>query len=377
MIDTIWTYVVPFLVILTIVVFVHELGHYLIARINGVKIEVFSIGFGRELVGWNDRHGTRWKISLIPLGGYVKFFGDDSAASTPQKGLSELNPSEREVSFHHKRLGQRAAIVVAGPVANLGFAVIVYAILFMTFGQVFAPPVIDEVVAESAAAEAQFKPGDRITEINGSSISRFSEIQQFVRMNPGRELRVLVKRNEAEIELSVTPKLSKITDNFGREREIGLLGVTRAGGVEMVRHDPFTAIVLAFSETGRVVTLTLDYIGQVIIGARSGGDIGGPIGIARMSGEVFQLSFAAVLSFIAVLSISLGLINLFPVPLLDGGHLLFYAIEAVRGKPLGKKSQEYGFRIGLALVLSLMIYATWNDLSSIPQVVDLVARLFS
>lgn len=377
LIDTIWTYVVPFLVILTIVVFVHELGHYLIARLSGVKIEVFSIGFGRELVGWNDRLGTRWKISWIPLGGYVKFFGDESAASTPQKGLDSLNASEREVSFHHKKLRQRAAIVAAGPISNFIFAVAVYAVLFMTFGQVFAPPVIDEVMPESAAAIAKFKPGDRIIEINGSTISRFAEIQQFVRMNPGRELSVVVQREQAEVELAVTPKLTTITDNFGREREIGLLGVTRSGGVELVRHDPFTAVVLAFSETGRVITLTLDYIGQVVIGARSGGDIGGPIGIARMSGEVFQLSFAAVLSFIAVLSISLGLINLFPIPLLDGGHLLFYAIEAVRGKPLGEKSQEYGFRIGLALVLSLMVYATWNDLSSIPQVVDLVSRLFS
>jgi regulator of sigma E protease len=190
-------------------------------------------------------------------------------------------------------------------------------------------------------------------------------------------LSVAVLRSGAEIELSVVPKLTTITDNFGREREIGMLGVTRSGGVELIRHDPMTAIVLAVDETARVVTLTLDYVGQVIIGARSGEDIGGPIGIARMSGEVFQVNFAAVLSFVAVLSISLGLINLFPIPLLDGGHLLFYAIEAVRGKPLGEKSQEYGFRIGLALVLSLMLYATWNDLSNIPLVADLVSRLFS
>lgn len=377
MIDTLWNYVVPFLVILTVVVFVHELGHYLIARLNGVRVEVFSIGFGRELAGWNDRLGTRWKVSWIPLGGYVKFFGDESAASTPAQGLDELGAEERARSFHQKRLDQRASIVVAGPAANLLFAVAVYAVLFMTFGQVFAPPVIEEVMPDSAAAQAKFRPGDRIVEINGSAISRFAEVQQFVRMNPGRRLSVAVLRGEAEIELSVVPKLTTITDNFGREREIGMLGVTRSGGVELIRHDPMTAIVLAVDETARVVTLTLDYVGQVIIGARSGEDIGGPIGIARMSGEVFQVNFAAVLSFVAVLSISLGLINLFPIPLLDGGHLLFYAIEAVRGKPLGEKSQEYGFRIGLALVLSLMLYATWNDLSNIPLVADLVSRLFS
>lgn len=377
MIDTIWNYVVPFLVILTVVVFVHELGHYLIARLNGVRVEVFSIGFGRELAGWTDRLGTRWKVSWIPLGGYVKFFGDESAASTPAQGLDELGAAERARSFHHKRLGQRASIVVAGPAANLLFAVAVYTVLFMTFGQVFAPPVIEEVMPDSAAAEAKFRPGDRIVEINGSAISRFAEIQQFVRMSPERRLSVVVLRDGAEVELSVVPKLTRITDNFGREREIGMLGVTRSGGVELIRHDPMTAVVLAFDQTARVVTLTLDYVGQVIIGARSGDDIGGPIGIARMSGEVFQVNFAAVLSFVAVLSISLGLINLFPIPLLDGGHLLFYAIEAVRGKPLGEKSQEYGFRIGLALVLSLMLYATWNDLSNIPLVADLVSRLFS
>lgn len=377
MIDTIWNYVLPFLIILTAVVFVHELGHYLIARLNGVRVEVFSIGFGRELFGWNDRFGTRWKVSWIPLGGYVKFFGDDSVASNPQQGLDTLSNDDHAVSFHHKRLGQRASIVVAGPAANLLFAVIVYSVLFMTFGQVFAPPVIDEVMPDSAAAQAKFEPRDRIVEINGSAISRFAEVQQFVRMNPGRELSVVVLRDETEIELTVTPKLTTITDNFGRERKIGLLGVSRSGGVELIRHDPITAVVLACSETARVVTLTLDYVGQVIVGARSGEDIGGPIGIARMSGEVFQVSFAAVLSFVAVLSISLGLINLFPVPLLDGGHLLFYAIEAVRGKPLGERSQEYGIRIGLALVLSLMLYATWNDLSDIPLIADLVSRLFS
>ena len=374
---TIWEYIVPFLVILTVVVFVHELGHYLIARLNGVKVEVFSIGFGRELFGWNDRFGTRWKVSWIPLGGYVKFFGDESAASTPQNGPDTLTESEREVSFHHKRLGQRASIVVAGPAANLLFAVVVYAGLFMTHGQVFAPPVIDEIIPGSAAAAAEFRAGDRITEINGSVIKRFGEIQQFVRMNPGRKLSVVVLRNGSKIDLTVTPKLTSITDNFGREREVGLLGVTRAGGVELIRHDPASAVVLAVSETARVITLTLDYVGQVVVGARSGEDIGGPIGIARMSGEVFQVSFAAVLSFVAVLSISLGLINLFPIPLLDGGHLLFYAIEAVRGKPLGEKSQEYGFRIGLALVLCLMLYATWNDLSNISFITDLVSGLFS
>ncbi|MBM3511234.1 MAG: RIP metalloprotease RseP [Alphaproteobacteria bacterium] len=375
--DTLWTYVVPFVVILTIVIFVHELGHYLIARWNGVKVDVFSIGFGHEIVGWTDAKGTRWKIGWIPLGGYVKFFGDESAASDPGRGLGAMNEAERAVSFHHKRLGQRAAVVVAGPAANFLFAIVVYAALFMTFGQAFSPPVVDTVMPDSAASAAGLKPGDRFVEVDGSSVSRFAEVQQIVRMNPGRPLKMAIERDGRKLPLTITPKSTRVTDNFGRTRDIGILGVTRAGQVEYVRYDPVTSVGLAVLESWRIVALTMGYLGEVIVGERSGEDIGGPIGIARMSGEAAQVSFAAALSFVAVLSVSLGLINLFPIPLLDGGHLLFYAFEAVRGKPLGERSQEYGFRIGLAVVVSLMLYATWNDLSSIPFVVNLVNTLFS
>lgn len=375
--SALWLYVVPFLIILTVVVFVHELGHYVVARWSGVRVEVFSIGFGPEIVGWNDARGTRWKISWVPLGGYVKFFGDANVASAARAETGEMSASERAVSFHHKRLDQRSAIVSAGPIANLVFAVVVYAFLFSTFGQPYAPPVVHSIVAESAAEEAGFQPADRIVQIDGASVRRFQEVQQIVRLNPERALSVVVLRNGERVLLRVTPRLTEFTDNLGRRHQFGVLGVSRDGGVEVVRHNPLNAVVLATRETGRVISLTLGYVGQVIIGARSGEEIGGPIGIARISGEVFQISAAAVLSFVAVLSISLGLINLFPIPLLDGGHLLFYAIEAVRGRPLGERSQEYGFRIGLALVLSLMVYATWNDLSNIPQVVDFLSGLFS
>ena len=375
--SALWVYVVPFLIILTVVVFVHELGHYAVARWTGVRVEVFSIGFGPEIAGWNDTRGTRWKISWVPLGGYVKFFGDANAASTARADTGEMIASERAVSFHHKRLDQRTAIVSAGPIANLVFAVVVYAVLFSTFGQPYAPPVVHGVVAGSAAEEAGFEPGDRIVDIDGASVRRFQEVQQIVRLSPERALSIVVLRKGERLFLRVTPRRTEFTDNFGRRHQVGMLGVSRDGGVEVVRHNPLNAAVLATRETGRVISLTLGYVGQVIIGARSGEEIGGPIGIARISGEVFQISAAAVLSFVAVLSISLGLINLFPIPLLDGGHLLFYAIEAVRGRPLGERSQEYGFRIGLALVLSLMVYATWNDLSNIPQVVNFLSGLFS
>ena len=313
--NALWVYVVPFLIILTVVVFVHELGHYAVARWSGVRVEVFSIGFGPEIMGWDDARGTRWKISWVPLGGYVKFFGDANAASAAGAETGEMSAPERAVSFHYKRLDQRAAIVSAGPIANLAFAVVVYAILFSTFGQPYSPPVVHHVVAGSAAEEAGFQPGDRIVEIDGASVRRFQEVQQIVRLSPQLGLSFVVLRNGERVLLRVTPRLTEFTDNIGRRHQVGMLGVSRDGAVEVVRHDPLDAVFLATRETGRVISLTLGYVGQVIIGARSGGEIGGPIGIARISGEVFQISAAAVLSFVAVLSISLGLINLFPIPL--------------------------------------------------------------
>ena len=375
--ETLWTYVIPFILILTPVVYVHELGHYLVARYNDVRVEVFSVGFGPEITGWTDRSGTRWKISAIPLGGYVKFFGDVNAASMPGEDAPGMTEAERAVCFNYKRLGQRAAIVSAGPISNFIFAVIVYAVLFATFGQNYTPPVVSEVLAGSAADEAGIRAGDRIVEIDGKATDSFRQVQQIIRFNPGISLDMIVRRDDSEVALTVTPRVTEFTDNFGRSHRIGMLGVSHHGAGEIIRHDPLSAMWLAVTETGRITVMTLEYVGQVVVGARPGNEIGGPIGIARLSGEVFKISFAVVLSFLAVLSISLGLINLFPIPVLDGGHLMFYAIEALRGKPLGARSQEYGFRIGFALVLSLLVYATWNDLNGIPQVVNFLSGLFS
>ncbi|HEV8015038.1 MAG TPA: RIP metalloprotease RseP [Stellaceae bacterium] len=350
-----------FLFVLTVLVFVHELGHYLVARWNGVRVEVFSIGFGPELFGWTNRAGTRWKISAIPLGGYVKMFGDADPASMPSADVQAMTPEEREVAFHHKRLPQRAAIVVAGPAANFVFAIVALAALFATVGQPFTPPQVGTVQAGSAAEASGIQSGDVIVSIDGQAIERFEDVQRLVRLDPGQPLNVVVHRGDRDVPLSVTPKLSEVTDRFGNKHQYGLLGIV-GQGVQYVRYDPATAVARASGETLDIVGGTLQAVWQMIIGARSTDELGGPLRIAQMSGEVAQYGFSAILPFMAVLSINLGLINLFPIPVLDGGHLLFYAAEAVRGRPLGQRAQEYGFRFGLALVLTLMVFATWNDL---------------
>ena len=370
-----WTYVVPFLIVLTVLVFVHELSHYLVARRNGVRIEVFSIGFGPELFGFTDRVGTRWKFSAVPLGGYVKMFGDADAASTPGGGLRDMTEQERAVSFHHKRLGQRAAVVAAGPAANFLFAILALGILFVSQGQPFTPPDIGVVQPGSAAEEAGLLPGDRILAIDGAEIERFEDVQQIVRMNPGEAMDLLVQRDGREVALSVTPQITEVTDRFGNTHRIGLLGVGRSG-IEYRRLDPLSALWNAGKETVQLTVGTLGAVGQMIAGARGTEELGGPLRIAQMSGEVAQSGVVALVWFMAILSINLGLINLFPIPMLDGGHLLFYAVEAVRGKPLGDKAQDYGFRIGLALVLTLMVFATWNDLVHL-RVVDFFRGLIS
>ena len=368
------TYIVPFLIILTVLVFVHEFGHYLIARWNGVRVEVFSIGFGPELFGWWDRAGTRWKFSTIPLGGYVKMFGDSDASSgLPAAGLARLAQSDREVSFHYKRLGQRAAIVAAGPGANFLFAVMLLAILFTTYGQPFTPAEVGQVQPGSAAEQGGIHPGDVILSLDGSTVQRFEDVQQIVRLNPGVPMTIVVRRDGQEQTLHVTPSRTELTDRFGNHYQIGLLGIARSG-MEYVKRDPATAIVQAGAETWDLSVSTLKALWQIIIGTRATDELGGPLRIAQMSGEVAQGGVVAVLWFMAVLSINLGLINLFPVPVLDGGHLLFYAAEAVRGKPLGQRAQEYGFRIGLALVLTLMVFATWNDLVHL-RIVEFVKGL--
>ncbi|WP_340119108.1 RIP metalloprotease RseP [Pelagibius sp. 7325] len=366
--------IVPFLLVLTALVFVHELGHYLIARWNGVRVEVFSIGFGPEIFGWNDRAGTRWKFSMVPLGGYVKMFGDANAASMPADGSETMSAEERAVAFPHKRLGQRAAIVSAGPIANFLFAIVLLAGLFSIVGQPFTPAVVGEVMQDSAAEAGGFAPGDEILAVNGTSIERFEELQAYVALRPGEPLTFTVKRGIEEITLQATPKREVVPNALGEEQEIGRLGLQRSG-VEYARHGPVDAVWQATRQTVAIVDQTFTALGQIIRGDRGTDELGGPIRIAQMSGQAAELGFATLVYFAAVLSINLGLINLFPVPMLDGGHLMFYAIEAVRGRPLGERAQEYGFRIGLALVLTLMVVVTWNDLLRFDGLVSFVKGL--
>src|SRR6059058_129762 len=359
-------YIIPFLFVLTIVVFFHELGHFLIARWAGVKVLTFSLGFGPELAGFNDRHGTRWKISAIPLGGYVKFFGDESEASTPSAdALANMTDEERASSFHYKKVGPRAAIVAAGPIANFILAIVIFTGLFTFYGKPSTSARVDKVEANSAAATAGFQVGDIVTSIDGSKIESFTDMQRIVGVRAGEKLTFTVKRGDTTLQLQGTPQLREVKDPFGNVHRLGVLGITRqtaAGDVTTERVDPATALWLGVKETWFVVDRTLAYVGGVFTGREAADQVGGPLRIAQISGQVATIGLAALVHLAAVLSISIGLLNLFPVPLLDGGHLLFYLVEAVRGRPLSERAQEMGFRIGLGLVLMLMVFATYNDI---------------
>jgi regulator of sigma E protease len=359
-------YLVPFLFVLSLVVFFHELGHFLIARWCGVRILAFSIGFGPELIGFNDRHGTRWKIAAIPLGGYVKFFGDDSAASTPDTArIASMTAAEKSESFVGQPVWKRAAIVVAGPMANFLLAIVIFAGVFTFYGKQTMSARVDSVQPDSAAAAAGFQPGDLVTAINGNAITDFADMQRVVSESAGESLTITVKRDGTDKVLTATPKLSEEKDIFGNVHRIGLLGIRRSTQPEDLKYQPVSppeAVWMGAQETWFVIDRTLSYIGGVVVGREAANQLGGPIRIAEMSGQVATLGFGALMHLAAVLSVSIGLLNLFPIPLLDGGHLLFYSVEAVRGRPLSERAQEVGFRIGLAIVLMLMIFATFNDI---------------
>lgn len=362
-------YIIPFVLVLSLLVFVHEMGHYLIGRWSGIRVTAFSVGFGPELIGFTDGHGTRWKISAVPLGGYVKFYGDEDASSRPDSaGLSQLSEAERAQTLAGAKLWKRAATVAAGPIANFILAIAIFAVLFSVYGKSVADPVVAEVRPDSAAAEAGVLPGDRLVALDGSPILTFDEVRRYVSIRPETEIIVTVERDGRRLDLPMVPKRSEITDQFGNKVELGLIGVVtneQSGNFRVVNFTPFDAVVEGVRETGHIITGTVRYIGNLITGRMKPDQLGGPVRVAQASGQMATLGIAALLQLAAVLSVSIGLLNLMPVPVLDGGHLVFYAIEAVRGKPLGAGAQEIAFRIGLAMVLSLMVFATWNDISNL------------
>ena len=354
---------ISFLLVIGPLIFVHELGHYWAGRIFGVKADAFSIGFGREIVGWTDKRGTRWKIGWMPLGGYVKFAGDMNPASTPTDEWLMLPAEERNRTFQAKPLWQRFIIVAAGPVTNFLVAIAIFAGFFLAFGEPRTPPVINYVAENSAAAAAGLKTGDRITEVGGRTVERFEDIARVVSIRPEEPLEIRLVRDGRPISLVATPGVDIERDRFGNEFRRGLLGISPTGKV--IEPLPASQILGAsVRHTWDVVVMMVDTMGQIITGRRSVKELGGPLKIAQYSGQQAVMGWLPFIEFMAMISINLGFINLLPIPLLDGGHLFFYLLEGIRRRPLPPQAQEWAFRSGLALLLSFMIFVTFNDLGS-------------
>ncbi len=353
-----------FFAVLTVLVFVHEWGHYIIARLNGVRVDVFSIGFGPEIWGFNDKNGTRWKFSWIPLGGYVKFFGDGGEASTRSPELATMSDADRSVAFHYKKLHQRAAIVFAGPAVNFLFAILILAGMFFTYGRLVIAPVVGDVVENSAAYSAGILPGDKVISIDHEAINSFQQIQQHIYFKVKDNVEIVVQRNGELISLDFNLKIIEKKDILGRSSQVRQIGIrSNAQDYEVLEYGPLDALWYATIYTKELTVRNLQGIWQIITGDRSADELGGPITIARVAGKMAEISLVSLINFAALISISLGMINLFPIPMLDGGHLLYYAIEAIRGRKMSDNAQEIGFRIGLVVVLSLMVFATFNDIS--------------
>jgi regulator of sigma E protease len=354
-----------FLFVITTVVFFHELGHFLMARRFGVKVDTFSVGFGKEIFGWTDRLGTRWKVSWLPIGGYVKFAGDANAASQPDAAAAEkMSAEEREGALLFKPLYQRALVAAGGPLANFILAIAILTGLTYFAGHTVIAPLIGQVTKGSAAEAAGIKPGDRVTRIDDTAITDFQQLPEIISVNGGVPLAIGIHRGNQDITLRVTPRLTKIQDMLGNNTSQMVIGVRPDPKAPVTRQH--FGVVGAFaagcSQTWSIFKNTLLGIGQMIAGHASPDQLRGPVGIANMTRQVADFGFLALLNLAAILSVSIGLANLFPIPLLDGGHLLYYACEAVLGRPLGARAQDVGFRLGLVVVLGLMLLTTWNDL---------------
>ena len=364
-VDGLLNTIAPFLFVLTIIVFFHELGHYLVGRWCGVRVSTFSIGFGPELIGWNDRSGTRWRIALLPLGGFVRFFGDSDAASTPDyAGAAEFSPEERAVSFIFQPVWKRFLIVLAGPVASILLGVVIFSTNAYLNGRVVLIPKVASVVPESAAAEAGFQIGDIIVSVDGADVESFVDVQRIVGMYAGVPLKFLVKRDDALHTLVATPKM-QLKESMVGTRRMGVLGIAAArdSSTLMVKQETaLGAIAFGFRQSWNVIESSGNFLVGLVSGRASSDQLSGPVGIAKMSGEVAKLGLGALIGFAGLLSLSIGLLNLMPVPLLDGGHLVLYIIEIIRKRALNQNVTEIIFRVGLALILCLTLFALYVDL---------------
>ncbi|MCW4460518.1 RIP metalloprotease RseP [Sphingomonas sp. BT-65] len=356
-------YILAFLLVIGPLVFVHELGHYAAGRLFGIKADIFSIGFGREIAGFTDKRGTRWKFGWLPLGGYVKFAGDMNPASQPSPEWLSLPAAERARTFQAKPVWQRAIVVVAGPVTNFVVAILILAAFAVAYGRPSTAPVIGTVDKGSVAAAAGLQPGDRILSVGGRSVEGFNEIARYVIMRPAEPIRIGIERDGRRLDLNITTGVREEKDRFGNVYRLGVLGV-RSGPVELVPVSLWEAPMAGIRDTGRVIQMQIDGLGQIITGRRSVKELGGPLRIAQVSGERFVLGPVEFVFLIALVSINLGFINLLPVPVLDGGHLLFYAIEAVRRKPVEPEVMEWAFRGGMVAILALFLMVTFNDLGA-------------
>lgn len=350
-----------FFVVISVIVFIHEFGHYIVAKWCGVKIDAFAIGFGKELIGRTDKSGTRWKICLLPLGGYVKMYGDASAASTAdEEALEEMNEDEKALTFHHKPLWKKAAIVAAGPIANFILTIGVFCYFIMTIGLTSADPVVGQVMEDSAAQEAGLQAGDRITHIDGKETKRFNDIAMQIATNLGEPVQLRVERGDEVQMITLSPREVESDDGLGNTIKRHLIGI-QSSKINIKDVGLGTALAESVKRTYIICETTLKVIGQIITGKRSTEDLKGPVGIAQLSGQAADKDFTTVLWLIAMLSANLGLVNLLPIPLLDGGHLAYYAAEAARGKPLAEKVQEWGFKLGFVMLASLMALTVFND----------------
>jgi len=357
--------ILPFLFVLTIVVFVHEMGHYLVGRWCGIGVRAFSIGFGPELFGFNDRKGTRWKLSAIPLGGYVKFAGDMSVTSRPDAADDNLSDEERKVAFHTQPVWKRAATVFAGPLFNFLLTIAVFTVMFSMFGKFISEPMVAEVRPDSPAAEAGIQPGDRFFAVEGTRVETFSDVQRLVSGRAGDPLRITLVRDGEEVEVTATPEIVEQKDALGNTIKIGVIGVVNneeLGQFRRVEFGPVDALKEGVAETGFIMLRTGQFMKRLVMGREDRCQLGGPVKIADMAGKAATLGFEWLVQLVALLSVGIGILNLLPIPPLDGGHLMFYGLEAVMRRPVSEQVMEQFYRVGMLVVLAFMGFVFWNDL---------------